>query len=49
MPDSAHLWAYLNGTLVRGKDATVSLFERGILWGDGVDTLAPAWRGTAYC
>jgi branched-chain amino acid aminotransferase len=36
MLDIANLWAYVNGTMVRSKEATVSLYDRGILWGDAV-------------
>jgi len=48
MPDIAHLWAYLNGTMVRGKDATVSLFDRGILWGDGVYEAIRTYKGKPF-
>lgn len=30
------LWAYLNGTLVKGKDAVLPLTDRGVQWGDAV-------------
>ena len=30
------LWAYLNGKLVKGKDAVLPLTDRGVQWGDAV-------------
>ena len=40
MADSKDFWAYLNGKMVRGKDAVVPIFDRGLQWGDAVyDTL----------
>ena len=30
------LWAYLNGEMVRGQDATIPLHDRGVQWGDAV-------------
>lgn len=30
------LWAYLNGRMVRGRDAVIPLDDRGVQWGDAV-------------
>jgi len=30
------LWAYINGDLVRGKDAVIPIYDRGVQWGDAV-------------
>ena len=30
------LWAYLDGKMVRGKDAVIPLTDRGVQWGDAV-------------
>lgn len=35
MPD-VDLWAYLNGKMVRGRDAVIPLDDRGVQWGDAV-------------
>jgi branched-chain amino acid aminotransferase len=35
MPD-LDLWAYLNGKMVRGRDAVIPLDDRGVQWGDAV-------------
>ena len=32
----SELWAYLNGRLVKGKDAVLPLTDRGVQWGDAV-------------
>lgn len=40
MTDSKDFWVYLNGKLVRGNEAVVPIFDRGLQWGDAVyDTL----------
>jgi branched-chain amino acid aminotransferase len=48
MPDIANLWAYMNGQMVRGKDATVSLYDRGILWGDAVYEAIRTYHGKPF-
>lgn len=40
MADSKDFWVYLNGEMVRGNDAVVPIYDRGLQWGDAVyDTL----------
>jgi branched-subunit amino acid aminotransferase/4-amino-4-deoxychorismate lyase len=34
--------------MVRGKDAAVSLFDRGIVWGDGVYEAIRTYKGKPF-
>jgi branched-chain amino acid aminotransferase len=48
MPDIANLWAYVNGTMVHSQEATVSLYDRGILWGDAVYEAIRTYHGNPF-
>jgi branched-chain amino acid aminotransferase len=49
MSDIPELWAYLNGDLVRGKDAVIPLSDRGVLWGDAVYDATRTYNGVPFC
>jgi branched-chain amino acid aminotransferase len=49
MSDISELWAYLNGDLVRGKDAVIPLSDRGVLWGDAVYDAIRTYKGVPFC
>lgn len=49
MSDIPELWAYLNGNLVRGKDAVIPLSDRGVLWGDAVYDAIRTYKGVPFC
>lgn len=48
MPDLANFQVYLNGTMMRSQDATISLYDRGILWGDGVYEAIRTYHGKPF-
>ncbi|MHC4092321.1 MAG: aminotransferase class IV [Planctomycetota bacterium] len=48
MPDITDVWAYLNGELVRGKDAVIPLSDRGVLWGDAVYDAIRTYNGVPF-
>ena len=48
MADSKDFWAYLNGKLVRGKDAVVSIYDRGLQWGDAVYDTMRTYEGVPF-
>ncbi|HMC82264.1 MAG TPA: aminotransferase class IV [Candidatus Polarisedimenticolia bacterium] len=41
-------WIWLNGAVVSGQDARVSVFDHGFLYGDGVFETARSWRGEIF-
>lgn len=44
-PRGATRWCYANGAFVREAEATVSIFDRGLLFGDGVYEVAAVYDG----
>ena len=48
MVTSADLWAHINGELVRGKDAVIPIYDRGIQWGDAVYDSIRTYNGTPF-
>jgi branched-chain amino acid aminotransferase len=48
MVDTQDLWAYLNGKMVRGKDAVVPIYDRGLQWGDAVYDTVRTYSGTPF-
>jgi len=42
------LWVYLNGQLVTEREATVSIYDRGFLYGDGVFETLRAYGGKIF-
>lgn len=42
------LWAYLNGRLVRGQEATIPLYDRGVQWGDAVYDSVRTYGGQPF-
>ena len=44
----ADLWFYLNGRQVRGRDASISLLDRGIQWGDAVYDSIRTYAGEPF-
>ena len=48
MVTSADLWAYINGELVRGKDAVVPIYDRGVQWGDAVYDSVRTYNGAPF-
>ena len=48
MVNTSDLWAYLNGELVRGKDAVVPISDRGIQWGDAVYDSTRTYNGVPF-
>ena len=48
MPSPEELWAHLNGQLVRGKDAAMSLYDRGVQFGDAVYDSTRTYNGTLF-
>ena len=42
------MWVYLNGRFVEQKDAVVSVFDQGFLYGDGVFDTLRAYRGRLF-
>ena len=47
MSDS-DLWFYLNGKQVQGRDASISLLDRGIQWGDAVYDSIRTYAGVPF-
>lgn len=45
---SGDLWAYLNGQLVRGPDAAISIYDRGVQWGDAVYDSIRTYNGKPF-
>ena len=45
---SSELWAYLNGHLVRGRDAAISIYDRGVQWGDAVYDSIRTYNGKPF-
>ncbi len=41
-------WVWLNGAVVSGPEARVSVFDHGFLYGDGVFETARSWRGRVF-
>ena len=48
MVDINDLWAHINGKLVQGKDAAVSVYDRGIQWGDAVYDSIRTYNGAPF-
>ena len=48
MIDINEMWAYLNGRLVRGKDAAIPIWDRGIQWGDAVYDSIRTYAGAPF-
>jgi len=48
MTDSAERLVSINGVLVPESQATVSAFDRGFLWGDGVYEVTPCFEGRTF-
>jgi branched-chain amino acid aminotransferase len=42
------MWVYLNNRFVKDRDAKVSVFDRGFLYGDGVFETVRAYHGTLF-
>ena len=48
MVTSGDLWSYLNGNIVKGKDAAVPIFDRGLQWGDAVYDTIRTYDGSPF-
>ena len=48
MVSTSELWAYINGELVRGKDAVVPIYDRGVQWGDAVYDSTRTYNGVPF-
>jgi branched-chain amino acid aminotransferase len=48
MADSKDFWVYLNGKLVRGDDAVVPIYDRGLQWGDAVYDTLRTYEGVPF-
>jgi branched-chain amino acid aminotransferase len=48
MVEQTDLWTYLNGNLVRGSEASISIRDRGILWGDAVYDSIRTYDGVPF-
>ena len=46
--DLYEYWIYLNGEWVKGDDAKISVFDRGLLYGDGLFESIMAYDGNVY-
>ncbi len=45
---SGERFVYLNGEIIEEKEARISPFDRGFLWGDGVYEVTPCFAGRLY-